>query len=157
MWIGYATPLGDAWVEWEGPALVRLGLPGVTPPPLMERASPPRWVDDVVGDLGTYFRGEGPIPPLPQGVLLPASTPFRTQVYHAVRAIPHGETRTYREVAESVGRPAAARAVGAAMADNPVAPLIPCHRVVGSDGGLRGYAGGIDMKQRLIDMEAGHA
>jgi O-6-methylguanine DNA methyltransferase len=78
-------------------------------------------------------------------------------IYERVVAIPPGSTLTYAEVARECGAPGAARAVGAAMAENPVAPLIPCHRVVGSDGSLRGYAGGIEMKRRLLDMEASRA
>jgi methylated-DNA-[protein]-cysteine S-methyltransferase len=115
----------------------------------------PSWVASLAADLGAYFGGNAVIPMLPEG-LLPPVTRFREAVYAAVRAIPHGSTLPSRAVAVLVGRPGAARAVGAAMADNAIAPLIPCHRVVGSDGGLRGYAGGLDMKQRLIDMEAGH-
>ena len=64
---------------------------------------------------------------------------------------------TYADVAALVGRPRAARAVGAAMAKNRFAPMIPCHRVIGTDGSLRGYAGGIEMKRRLLDMEAADA
>lgn len=157
MWIGYETALGRAWIEWEERSLRRLGLPGAPPPAGDPAASPSDWAGVVVSGLGSYFAGEGFLPQLPSDVALPPTTAFRAAVYRAVQAIPHGATVTYQEVADLVGHPGAARAVGAAMADNPVAPLIPCHRVVGSDGRLRGYAGGLDMKRRLIDMEAGHA
>jgi len=70
-----------------------------------------------------------------------------------VASIPRGATMTYATVAAAVGRPGAARAVGAAMAANRFAPVIPCHRVVGSDGTLRGYAGGLEMKLRMLVME----
>lgn len=155
MWIGYETRLGDAWIEWDETRLVRLGLPGVAPS-AGTPSEPPRWVDDLTRALSRYF-SRGPLPGLPEGIDLPATTEFRSRVYRQVTAIPAGSTMTYAEVAAAVGRPAAARAVGAAMADNPLAPLIPCHRVVGSDGSLRGYAGGIDMKRQLIDMEGSDA
>ena len=82
-----------------------------------------------------------------------ASTDLQAAIYDVVSAIPAGETMTYRQVAEAVGRQGAARAVGAAMAANRFAPMIPCHRVVGSDGTLRGYAGGLEMKRALLEME----
>ena len=82
-------------------------------------------------------------------------TPFVQQVWQATRQIPCGETRSYGWVAERGGRPRAARAVGRAMATNPVPPIVPCHRVIGADGGLCGYgAGGLGVKQRLLDQEA---
>jgi methylated-DNA-[protein]-cysteine S-methyltransferase len=157
MWIGYETPLGRAWIEWDGDTLHRLGLPGAEAPAGDPVDTIPDWVASLRSGLVSYFGGVGRLPDVPFGISFPPTTPFRQAVYAAVRAIPYGSTRTYRDVGVAAGRPGAARAVGAAMADNPVAPLIPCHRVVGSDGGLRGYAGGLDMKQRLIDMEAGHA
>jgi len=80
-------------------------------------------------------------------------TPFEREVYRLVSSIPVGETRTYGEVAAAAGRPGAARAVGAAMARNPFAPLIPCHRLVGADGSLRGYGGGLPMKAALLSEE----
>ncbi len=86
-----------------------------------------------------------------------SATDFETTVYRIVAAIPAGATMTYAEVADQAGRPGAARAVGAAMAKNRFAPMIPCHRVVGSDGSLRGYAGGLDMKRQLLAMEATRA
>jgi O-6-methylguanine DNA methyltransferase len=81
-------------------------------------------------------------------------TDFEREVYRVVAAIPPGTTASYADVARRAGRPGAARAVGAAMARNPFAPLIPCHRVVGSDGSLRGYGGGMEMKEALLREEA---
>ena len=77
-------------------------------------------------------------------------TPFQLAVWQATRAIPRGQTRSYKQIAETVGRPGASRAVGAAMAANPVTIIIPCHRVVGSDGSLCGFGGGLPLKQRLL-------
>lgn len=80
-------------------------------------------------------------------------TPFQKSVWLAVAAIPAGETRTYQEIAYMLGRPLAARAVGAANAANPIAVLIPCHRLVRTTGALAGYAYGLDRKQALLDKE----
>src|SRR4051812_9091646 len=80
-------------------------------------------------------------------------TPFERRVWDEVRAIPYGETATYAEIARRVGRPGASRAVGRANGRNPVAVIVPCHRVIGSDGSLTGYAGGIEMKRALLDLE----
>jgi AraC family transcriptional regulator, regulatory protein of adaptative response / methylated-DNA-[protein]-cysteine methyltransferase len=83
------------------------------------------------------------------------ATAFRRRVWEALRRIPAGETRSYGQIAESVGAPGAARAVGTACAQNPVAVVVPCHRVVGSDGSLHGYAYGLARKRQLLDAEAG--
>src|SRR5439155_15741518 len=80
-------------------------------------------------------------------------TPFERRVWDAVRAIPYGETATYADIARRIGRPSAFRAVGRANGRNPVAVIVPCHRVIGSDGSLTGYAGGIEMKRALLDLE----
>jgi methylated-DNA-[protein]-cysteine S-methyltransferase len=84
-------------------------------------------------------------------------TPFQIQVWNALRRIPYGETRSYADIARAVGRPKAARAVGMANHWNPVAIVVPCHRVVASDGSLGGYAGGLNLKTRLLRLEASGA
>jgi len=81
------------------------------------------------------------------------ATEFQRAVYDCVAGIAYGETRSYRDVAESLERPKAVRAVGAANGANPVPLVVPCHRVIASGGGLQGYAGGLDMKKRLLAME----
>lgn len=81
--------------------------------------------------------------------------PFELAVWAAAARIPYGETRTYGWIAAQVGGPGAAQAVGAALGDNPVPLIIPCHRVLGFDGSLHGFAGGLEMKARLLDMERG--
>jgi len=80
-------------------------------------------------------------------------TDFQRRVWAAVAAIPYGETRAYAEIARAMGRPAAARAVGAANGANPLPLVVPCHRVIGSDGSLAGYGGGLDVKRKLLEME----
>ena len=82
-----------------------------------------------------------------------AGTPFQRRVWAALVKIPRGETRTYRWIARRLGRPKAARAVGAAVGANPIPLVVPCHRVVGSDGSLCGFAGGMALKRRLLAME----
>jgi AraC family transcriptional regulator of adaptative response/methylated-DNA-[protein]-cysteine methyltransferase len=103
------------------------------------------WAAAVVAGL----RGEAPAA-VPLDLL---GTPFQRRVWEQLCAIPRGQTRTYRQIAEALGRPGAARAVGRACGDNPVAVLVPCHRVVRGDGGLGGYAGGLSRKQALLQLE----
>jgi O-6-methylguanine DNA methyltransferase len=81
-------------------------------------------------------------------------TPFQRDVWSALCEIPYGETRSYRDVAARIGRPTAVRAVAAANARNPVAIVVPCHRVIGADGSLRGYGGGLPIKRALLDLES---
>lgn len=83
----------------------------------------------------------------------PAGTPFQLAVLEAIRRIPYGETRTYQQIAASIGNPGAARAVGAACGRNPILIAIPCHRVVGCHNRLTGYAAGIARKQALLKLE----
>ncbi|MFI7406176.1 methylated-DNA--[protein]-cysteine S-methyltransferase [Streptomyces sp. NPDC049541] len=82
-------------------------------------------------------------------------TPFQRTVWDQLREIPYGETRSYGELAAALGNPSASRAVGLANGRNPIGIIVPCHRVVGANGGLTGYGGGLDRKQRLLDLESG--
>lgn len=84
-------------------------------------------------------------------------TPFQRSVWEQLLRIPYGETRSYGDLAEALGNPGASRAVGLANGKNPVSIIVPCHRVVGSDGSLTGYGGGLERKQRLLDFERGAA
>jgi len=86
-------------------------------------------------------------------IILLKGTDFEKMVWLALREIPYGETRTYKWLAEKIGRPAAFRAVGQALSRNPLPIFLPCHRVIESDGSLGGYSGGTDIKRRLLDME----
>jgi methylated-DNA-[protein]-cysteine S-methyltransferase len=87
--------------------------------------------------------------------LKPAGTPFQRRVWRALREIPPGRTATYGELADRLGRPGAARAVGAANGLNPISIVVPCHRLVGADGSLTGYAGGLERKRFLLELEEG--
>ncbi|MDQ0773428.1 methylated-DNA-[protein]-cysteine S-methyltransferase [Streptomyces aurantiacus] len=82
-------------------------------------------------------------------------TPFQRSVWEQLRKIPYGETRSYGELADALGNPKASRAVGLANGKNPLGIIVPCHRVVGADGSLTGYGGGLQRKQRLLDFERG--
>jgi O-6-methylguanine DNA methyltransferase len=102
--------------------------------------------------LEAYFAGDLTAFDLP---LAPVGTPFQQRVWSALVEIPFGETVSYGSLATRLGRPGAARAVGLANGSNPISIIIPCHRVIGSDGRLTGYGGGIDRKAWLLDHEAG--
>ena len=91
----------------------------------------------------------------PDELDLSSATPFQRAVWQTARLIPYGETRSYSWLAENIGRPGAARAVGQALSKNPLPIIVPCHRVVASDGGLGGFSGGLEMKRRLLHLEAG--
>ncbi|MFI5755006.1 methylated-DNA--[protein]-cysteine S-methyltransferase [Streptomyces sp. NPDC051569] len=105
---------------------------------------------EVRRQLGAYFDGELTEFDLP---LRPAGTPFQLGVWEELRKIPYGETRSYGELAGIIGKPGASRAVGLANGRNPISIIVPCHRVIGSTGGLTGYGGGLDRKQRLLVFE----
>ena len=89
--------------------------------------------------------------------LAPQGTLFQSAVWAALADIPYGQTRTYAELAQYIGRPRAARPVGSAIGRNPLAIIVPCHRVIGSNGALVGFAGGIDNKRALLCLEGKHA
>ncbi|HEX8083463.1 MAG TPA: methylated-DNA--[protein]-cysteine S-methyltransferase [Solirubrobacteraceae bacterium] len=107
---------------------------------------------ELQGQLDEYFAGERRAFDFP---LAPAGTPWQQAVWRALLEIPYGATITYTELAARAGRPGAARAAGAANGRNPIAILIPCHRVIGTGGGLTGYAGGVGAKAWLLALERG--
>lgn len=110
----------------------------------------PAGFDAVIAELEAYFAGgltEFTVP------LASAGTPFQQSVWDALRAIPYGETVSYGQLADRIGRPKAVRAVGLANGRNPVSIIVPCHRVIGADGGLTGYGGGVERKRYLLDFE----
>ena len=103
--------------------------------------------------LKTYFNGKQVDFDFPLD--LSSGTPFQIMVWNKLKEIPYGECRSYKWVAEQIGNPRAARAVGMANNKNPLPPVIPCHRVIGSDGSLTGYASGLHVKKYLLEMEKG--
>lgn len=110
----------------------------------------PTAFDDAVDQLAAYFAGELTDFQLELGV---HGTAFQRRVWSALRTIPFGETRSYGEIAEQIGAPGAARAVGLANGRNPIAIVVPCHRVIGAGGCLTGYGGGLDRKRSLLALE----
>jgi methylated-DNA-[protein]-cysteine S-methyltransferase len=121
-------------------------------------APKPDWISDerpfaqLGRQLDEYFAGELHDFDLE---LAPSGSPFQLDVWEALRAIPYGQTASYGEVAATVGQPGAARAVGGANNRNPIAIVVPCHRVIGASGSLTGYGGGLDRKQQLLALESG--
>ena len=106
---------------------------------------------DAVAQLREYFAGTRMRFDIP---VAPVGTPFQREVWAAIGEVPFGETITYAELARRCGRPSAVRAAGAATGRNPITIVIPCHRIVGGDGSLTGYAGGLDRKRTLLPLEA---
>lgn len=135
---------GLAAVLWQNdrPARIRATLDRYTAdhPLLIETAR----------QLGEYFAGTRQQFELP---LQPEGTPFQRQVWQALSTIPYGETRSYAQIAQQIGRPNAVRAVGAANGRNPLSIIVPCHRVIGANGKLTGFAGGLTVKAQLLTLE----
>jgi methylated-DNA-[protein]-cysteine S-methyltransferase len=105
---------------------------------------------EAVKQLSEYFAGKRTRFELPLDI---EGTPFQKSVWKALLQIPYGETRSYGDIAKALGKPAAARAVGMANHNNPIAIVIPCHRVIGQNGSLTGYAGGLHLKEKLLSIE----
>ena len=112
--------------------------------------SPPQF-EDLAERIAGYF--EGRRQDFSDALDLTTATPFQRRVWLAARLIPYGETRSYRQLAVSIGQPGAARAVGQALARNPLPIIVPCHRVLQADGGLGGFGSGPDMKRYLLSLE----
>ncbi len=146
------TPIGSLLLAGDGENLEQLGFPDGK----ARRRHEAGWVEDpgrfsgVIGQLRGYFAGELKQFDLP---LAPAGTAFQRRVWSALRGIPYGETRSYGELARDTGNGKASRAVGAANGRNPIPVIIPCHRVIGGDGSLTGFGGGLDTKRFLLDLE----
>jgi methylated-DNA-[protein]-cysteine S-methyltransferase len=141
------SPVGPLTLVERDGALARLafGRLGQSSPP-----SP--FLDGVAAQLREYFAGERQAFDV---ALAPSGTEFQLACWRALAEIPYGETRSYGEQARHIGRPDRARAVGAANGANPIAIILPCHRVIGADGSLVGFGGGLETKRRLLDLEAG--
>jgi O-6-methylguanine DNA methyltransferase len=150
-WSGFETSFGTGRIGWSADGTIETRLPGVEGPSVTP--NPPAAVRTLAAELVRYFSGMGPLPSV-DPEWFGGCSEFERAVYRELLEVPAGDTITYTGLAEAVGRPGAARAVGAAMVRNRWAPMVPCHRVVGRDGRLRGYAGGIEMKRALLEMEA---
>ena len=149
------SPVGLLTVAGQGDCLTNLVMEDAAHPP----SDASQWVEDagalpdVVAQLAAYFAGERTGFDV---ALRPAGTNFQQRVWDALSEIPYGETRTYGEIARQIGQPGAARAVGLANGRNPIPVIVPCHRVIGANGALAGYAGGLRAKRALLDLEQAH-
>jgi methylated-DNA-[protein]-cysteine S-methyltransferase len=148
------SPVGDLLLAGDHGTLHQLrfakGSKATQPDPSWQRD------DDAfasaIGQLREYFFGTRREFDLS---LCPSGTPFQLQVWEQLRSIPYGCTISYGELARRLGNPSAARAVGLANGSNPIAIIIPCHRVIGANGKLTGFGGGLDVKEKLLTLERG--
>jgi methylated-DNA-[protein]-cysteine S-methyltransferase len=145
------SPIGPLTLAGHGSALTNLRMVDQTYEPSRAGWSADHGVfADAVDQLNAYFADEL----IDFDVELDLrGTEFQQRVWKALLTIPYGETRSYGEIAEQIGAPGAARAVGLANGHNPVAIIVPCHRVIGASGSLTGYGGGLDRKQTLLELE----
>ncbi|MEO0682831.1 MAG: methylated-DNA--[protein]-cysteine S-methyltransferase [Pseudomonadota bacterium] len=147
------SPIGPLLLAGDGTALHHLGFPSGSrassePKPGWRRA--PQAFAEVRAQLDAYFAGDLRAFDLP---LAPPGTPFQRAVWARLAEIPYGRTRSYGDIARALDAPGASRAVGAANGANPIPVILPCHRVVGADGTLTGFGGGLDLKRRLLALE----
>lgn len=149
-----SSPIGELLLAGKGNVLEILGFPegkGVVEIPAGWQQNDAAF-SDVVEQLAEYFAGTRQTFNLK---LNPAGTAFQLSVLEALKTIPYGQTMSYQDIANRIGKPKAVRAVGAANGRNPIPIIIPCHRVIGSDGSLTGFGGGLPAKQFLLNLETG--
>ena len=150
------TPIGELLLAGDDDGLCLVSFPEGA----MRRDPEPDWIYNekpfaaALRQLTEYFAGERRTFDLP---LKLSGTEFQMSVLQALQEIPYGETTSYADIAERVGRPKAVRAVGAANGRNPIPIIVPCHRVIGSHGDLTGFGGGLDTKEALLRLEAEHS
>jgi methylated-DNA-[protein]-cysteine S-methyltransferase len=148
------SPIGELLLLSDGEALTGLYMQEGRKP----RTIAPDWVQsmepfaNVKTQLEEYFAGERTTFDVK---LAAEGAPFEREVWHALEAIPYGETVSYGEIARRVGQPTASRAVGTANGRNPISVIVPCHRVIGANGSLTGYGGGLERKRLLLELERG--
>lgn len=145
----YQTDLGMLYIVQEDDAIAEVGI--LQPNQIIpyETKETPL-IQNAYQQLKEYFQGERQTFQLP---LAPKGTPFQQKVWSTLQTIPYGETWSYLQMAKAIGNPKACRAVGMANHRNPIGIIIPCHRVIGSNGDLVGYASGLDMKRYLLNLE----
>jgi len=145
----YDYPIGTVGIAGEGGVITNVFFGGDKRPTSFETSETPL-IQRAAQQLAEYFANRRTSFVLP---LSPCGTDFQASVWAALRTIPYGETRSYKDIAAMVGNPKACRAVGMANNRNPISIIIPCHRVIGHNGGLVGYAGGLSVKQYLLELE----
>jgi methylated-DNA-[protein]-cysteine S-methyltransferase len=145
------SPIGVLTLAGRGPVLTHLRMVDQTyEPDRADWALDDRAFPDAVEQLEAYFAGELHEFDLRLEFV---GTPFQRRVWEALRTIPYGETRSYGQIAHQIGAPAASRAVGLANGHNPIAVIVPCHRVIGANGSLTGFGGGLHRKRALLALE----
>lgn len=144
------SPVGRLRLVSNGRALIRIEFEGQAQVTAEDQEKADPALTLAATQLREYFRGERRDFDLP---LAPGGTPFQRSVWAALSDIPFGEVRSYLDIARAIGNSAAVRAVGAANGRNPLPIVVPCHRVIGSDGSLTGFAGGLEAKTRLLQLE----
>lgn len=145
----YSFPIGSVTVGYEDDAVVSLKIS----PSAGVSDNPSLFSDQVAAELQEYFDGKRTHFTFP---LCLDGTDFQKAVWQALLGIPYGQTRTYGQIAAAIGKPSAARAVGMACNKNPIWIAIPCHRVLGKNASLTGYAGGLELKRKLLELEQNH-
>ena len=143
----YETPVGKICIGEENGVITRVTWGKIPQEYILEETE---LILECKNQLEEYFAGKRKTFDLP---LAPKGTDFQQKVWKALKKIPYGETRTYGEIAVAIGNPKAARAVGMANNKNPIGIIVPCHRVVGANGKLVGYAGGMEKKEWLLHLE----
>ena len=144
----YDSPFGKITIESDGNAITSVKTQSHIDPHGEKKAS--TLTDITAMQLDEYFAGKRKKFDIP---LNPQGTAFQLSVWKALQAIPYGKTRSYKQIAQTIGNPKACRAVGLANNKNPIWIIIPCHRVIGADGALTGYGGGLKMKKNLLEIE----
>lgn len=147
--IFYESDVGRIGITEKDGRIIKVYITNDTVPKDAQLCETPL-LKEAARQLESYFAGELKEFTLP---LAPEGTEFMKKVWAALCEIPYGRTASYKEIAEKIGAPKAARAVGLANNRNPLPIFIPCHRVIGADGSLVGYAGGLEMKKKLLDLE----
>ena len=145
----HKSPVGILDIRTDGKAITGVYL--VKDQNIKKQTSTNPVIVEACKQFDEYFAGERQtfdLPLSPQG-----GTPFQQKVWNQLKKIPYGQTISYAQLAQAVGNPKACRAVGSANGKNPISIIIPCHRVIASDGSLGGYAGGLKMKKQLLDLE----
>ena len=146
----FDSPIGTLRLVSDGTHLVAIEFEGMHAEQGGDLEATDAVLDACASQLAEYFAGERTRFRLP---LAPAGTAFQRSVWKALEQIPYGQLNSYADIAAVIGKPRAVRAVGAANGRNPIPIVVPCHRVIGSDGSLTGFAGGLETKRRLLELE----
>ena len=146
-YFSYPTIVGTISIVEDAGNIVRITLSGEMQSALKEETP---LIKKMAAQLAEYFEGKRKTFDLP---LNPEGTDFQRSIWNELVKVPYGQTRSYKDIAVAAGNPKAARAVGMANNRNPLMIVVPCHRIVGANGSLTGYAGGLDVKERLLELE----